>query len=139
MTHMPRHRVCCLVLSVLLFGCTDRQADSGSIEAASSAGASSDSSTDSWLGQWNGPEGTFLRIAGAGAGADERGKYEVTIKNLDGPRNFQASAVGGQIQFERNGLKESIRSTNGTQTGMKWLADKTNCLTVRAGEGYCRD
>jgi hypothetical protein len=53
---------------------------------------------------------------------------------LDGPRKFQGSAVDDQIQFERNGVKESIRATNGAGTGMKWLSDKSNCLTVRAGD-----
>jgi hypothetical protein len=34
---------------------------------------------------------------------------------------------------------ESIRATDGPATGMKWLSDKSNCLTIRSGEGYCRD
>ena len=58
---------------------------------------------------------------------------------LDGPRTFQGNAVGDQIEFERNGIKESLRATNGAETGMKWLSEKSNCLTVRAGEGYCRE
>jgi len=36
-------------------------------------------------------------------------------------------------------VTESIRATDGEQTGMKWLREKANCLTVRSGEGYCRD
>ena len=98
-----------------------------------SASTNAEPATDQWLGQWNGPEGTLLRLAGG------KGKYEITIQDLDGPRTFQGSAVGGQIQFERNGVKASIRATNGAGTGMKWLSDKSNCLTVRVGEGYCRD
>lgn len=89
--------------------------------------------TDNWLGKWNGPEGTFLELTGA------NGRYEVTIQNLDGPRIFQGVAVGKQIQFERDGILESIHATNGIETGMKWLSDKSNCLTVNFGEGYCRD
>ncbi len=88
---------------------------------------------DKWLGQWNGPEGTFLALAGSG------GQYEVTIRNLDGPRTFAGTASGDRIEFQRDGVKESVRATNGAETGMKWLAEKKNCLTVRAGEGYCRD
>ena len=103
---------------LLLAGCSDKNAD---VEA------------DKWLGQWNGPEGTFLRLAGG------KGTYEVTIQNLDGPSTYKGSAAGDQIQFERSGVKESIRATNGVETGMKWLSDKSNCLTVRSGEGYCRD
>ena len=30
-------------------------------------------------------------------------------------------------------------ATDGDATGMKWLAGKARCLTVRVGEGYCRD
>jgi hypothetical protein len=67
------------------------------------------------------------------------GRYEVTIQNLDGPRVFQGVAVGARIEFERDGRAEAVHATNGADTGMKWLADKTNCLTVRVGEGYCRD
>lgn len=118
-----------ILLTISLLGCSDRKIGPAT---ASSDSASVPPATDRWLGQWNGPEGTFLRINGG------QGKYEVTIQNLDGPRTFQGSAADGQIHFERNGLKESIRATNGAQTGMKWLTDKSNCLTVRAGEGYCR-
>lgn len=119
-----------VLLTISLPGCSDREAGPA---PASSSSASVPAITDRWLGQWNGPEGTFLRLAGG------QGKYEITIQNLDGPRTLKGNAAGGQIQFERDGLKESIRATGGAETGMKWLASKSNCLTVRAGEGYCRD
>jgi len=90
-------------------------------------------STDRWAGQWNGPEGTFLRIEGA------QGRYDITVHDLDSPRSFAGRAAGDRIEFERDGVKESVRATNGAETGMKWLADKKDCLTVRTGEGYCRD
>jgi hypothetical protein len=122
-----------LTFTLALLGCTDRDVDSGSINSTSAAAASSDPATDKWLGQWTGPEGTFLRLEGG------KGRYEITIQNLDGPRTFQGSAVGAQIQFERDGVKETIHATNGVETGMKWLSDKLDCLTVRPGEGYCRD
>ena len=67
------------------------------------------------------------------------GQYEVTIQNLDGPATFQGTAVGDQVTFERNGVKETIRASNGVETGMKWLSEKSDCLTVRPGEGCCRD
>jgi hypothetical protein len=89
--------------------------------------------TDRWLGQWNGPEGTFLRLGGGS------GRYDITIQDLDGPRPFSGRAVGEHIEFERNGQLETLRATDGQATGMKWLADKKDCLTVRPGEGYCRD
>ena len=90
-------------------------------------------STDAWVGRWIGPEGTYLDVAGAG------GAYEITVMNLDGARTFTGAARGDEIVFERDGTAESLRATDGNATGMKWLAGKANCLTVRAGEGYCRD
>ena len=101
-----------LAFTLILAGCTDRNV-----------------ATDKWLGQWNGPEGTFLRLEGGS------GRYEITIQNLDGPRTFHGSAVGAQIQFERNGTNEVIRATDGAETGMKWLRNKSDCLTIRPGEG----
>ena len=88
--------------------------------------------TDKWLGTWTGPEGTALTLSGG------NGKYRVTIRNLDGPRTFDGLANGNEIDFTRDGKRESIHATNGKETGMKWLADKTDCLTVHPGEGYCR-
>jgi hypothetical protein len=88
--------------------------------------------TDMWLGQWNGPEGTFLRLEGG------NGRYTLTIQYLDGPRTYSGNSNGDHIDFERNQVKESIHATDGAATGMKWLADKSHCLTIRAGEGYCR-
>ena len=113
-----------VALTLILVGCTER---------GPALGAASEPATDKWLGQWNGPEGTFLRLEGG------NGKYEITIQDLDGPRTYQGTSAGNQVQFERNGATETIRATNGAETGMKWLSEKSNCLTIRPGEGYCRD
>lgn len=86
-----------------------------------------------WLGRWQGPEGTFLDISG---GAN--GSYRVTVQNLDGPRSFDATAGTDWLSFTRDGINETLRAGSGADTGMKWLADKTDCLVVKAGEGYCR-
>ena len=88
---------------------------------------------DAWAGTWTGPEGTSLRIAKQEVG------YELVITNLDGPRSFHGVAADGGIQFERDGTQENLRSGNGADTGMKWLAGKRDCLVVKPGEGYCRD
>lgn len=111
---------------VALAACSERSSDSAPPVASAPA-------ADQWLGKWTGPEGTFLLLEGG------HGKYDVTVQNLDGPRKFEGKAIGGGVEFERDGVKEDIRATNGADTGMKWLADKKNCLTVRTGEGYCRD
>jgi len=88
---------------------------------------------DAWLGEWKGVEGTFLRLERKGA------SYAVTIANLDGPRTFDATAAADAVTFVRDGKTETIRATDGAGTGMKWLAEKTDCLVVTAGsEGFCR-
>ena len=48
-------------------------------------------------------------------------------------------AAGDTITFDRNGIREKLRPTDGAATGLKYLAGKTDCLTVKPGEGYCRD
>lgn len=85
------------------------------------------STTQQWLGRWNGPEGTYLDISGTPA------DYRLTIANLDGPRRFVGRAQGAKIVFVRDGVVERISATDGEATGMKWLLDKQNCLTVRSG------
>jgi len=87
----------------------------------------------SWLGKWIGPEGTFLELTG------EDGAYRLTIQSLDGPATYDAVAVDDRIEFQRNGAMETIRATSGAETGMKWLLDKKDCLTIKTGEGFCRD
>ncbi len=86
-----------------------------------------------WAGRWVGPEGTYLEIASVDA------QYTVTIRNLDAARTFPAAPTADGLSFERDGVRESIRASDGAGTGMKWLATKSTCLVVRAGEGYCRD
>jgi hypothetical protein len=86
-----------------------------------------------YQGQWNGPEGTFLALHKVADG------YEVTIQSLDGLAKYQGRSVQDRIEFERDGATESIRVTDGQATGMKWLAEKENCLTIKVGEGFCRD
>ena len=97
------------------------------------SGGAPGTATDAWVGRWFGPEGTYLELAGA------NGVYEVTIKDLDAARTFAGATAGERIEFVRDGVPESIRATNGDATGMKWLAGKASCLTIKAGEGYCRD
>ena len=125
--------IACAMLVSLVTGCQDHKSSSAPLASASSPNSNAAPFTDQWLGKWVGPEGTFLLLAGGD------GKYEVTVQNLDGPQTFYGLAAGDHIVFERNGVKEQLRATNGAETGMKWLNEKSNCLTVRAGEGYCRD
>ena len=87
----------------------------------------------SWPGRWNGPEGTFLELKRQGE------EMVVTIQNLDGPKTYSGRIVRDHVEFERDGKVESIRATGGPETGMKWLVGKADCLTIRTGEGFCRD
>jgi hypothetical protein len=121
-----------MVVLALLVGCSKQDPTALPPTQAPSAPERTEITADKWLGQWNGPEGTYLRIAGG------KGRYEVTVRNLDGPRSFPGLAADNRIEFERDGVKESLKATNGQGTGMKWLADKSDCLVVRPGEGYCR-
>lgn len=85
-----------------------------------------------WVGKWVGPEGTYLEIT------QVAGRYTVNIRNLDGVRTFPAEILEDGLAFQRDGVPEFIRATDGKGTGMKWLADKSDCLGIRPGEGYCR-
>jgi hypothetical protein len=105
---------------ILLGGCDQR---SGTTAADRSA----------WQGRWTGPEGTFLEIR------KDQDRYSVTIQDLDGPSTFDGVAVADGIQFVRDGKRELLHATDGPGTGMKWLQDEENCLTVSPGEGFCRD
>lgn len=96
-------------------------------------GNAGDKGPNSWLGQWDGPEGTYIVLSKNGD------KYSVDIRSLDGVQSYQGVAAGDHIQFAREGATETIRAGNGEQTGMKWLAGKKNCLVVKSGEGYCRE
>ena len=93
----------------------------------------SSTKTDQWLGRWDGVEGTYLQLAKKGD------KYVVEISGLDGPKKFEGFGDGNRIRFTRDGKTEFISAGDGQATGMKWLADKKNCLLTRQGEGWCRD
>lgn len=109
-------------------------AESAAVSMASEQAASTASiDASAFAGKWTGPEATFLTITPKG------GDFQIVIQNLDGPREFTGTAADGGIQFVRDGQTHVIRPGNGEETGMKWLADKHNCLVVAANEGYCRD
>lgn len=125
-----------IVLVYSLAACKEHHTESIAKPTATSSAhniSTENPATDQWVGQWNGPEGTFLKITGS------HGKYELVIQDLDGPKNYTGISIDNGIQFERNGIMEKIHASNGAETGMKWLSEKSNCLTIRYGEGFCRD
>lgn len=91
--------------------------------------------TDAWLGRWIGVEGLVLDIQPAG----EPGRYVLSVTLLDGTKSYDGTADGETIRFTRDGRSESIRAATGAETGLKWLAEKQNCLMIREGEGFCRE
>ena len=93
----------------------------------------SEDEPDRWVGRWDGPEGTYLSIT------RQRDRYTLEIADLDGPKTYAALDVGERLEFQRNGMVERIRATDGNKTGMKWLQGKSDCLTIKPGEGFCRD
>lgn len=89
-----------------------------------------------YVGRWVGPEGLVLDVKSDAGGG-------LTIVNqwtLDDKGTFTGSATRAGLRFVRNGGTVVARPGDGAATGMKWLAGKRDCLTVRSGsEAYCRD
>jgi hypothetical protein len=118
---------------VFMSACGDKTTSTSSSPTSAASLKVSSPVTDTWLGKWTGPEGTYIDIAGSD------GVYTITIADLDGPKEYQGISKENQIIFERNGVSESLQTSDGAGTGMKWLMDKSNCLRVRSGEGWCRE
>lgn len=88
-----------------------------------------------YLGHWIGVEGMVLDVtARPGGGVRLAMQYD-----LDHKGNYDGSVTGEGVRFVRDGETLLARSSDGDATGLKWLAGKKNCLTVKSGEGYCRD
>ncbi|WP_237245790.1 hypothetical protein [Sphingopyxis witflariensis] len=88
-----------------------------------------------WAGKWTGPEGMYVTITAA-----EPGKYKLEMQSdLDTKGTYDGSDSEHGIQFARGTEKLSLTRASGDETGLKYLADKKECLKVKDGEGYCRD
>ncbi len=91
---------------------------------------------DDWVGRWTGVEGTYLVVSKAAGD----GKYRLEMQyTLDDKGTFDGVATEGGITFTRPDGSYTLHATNGDATGLKYLAGKQDCLTVKTGEGYCRD
>jgi len=124
-----------LLITLVIAGCKDRTqpaAESPSTPTPKAAPIA-DTVTDKWLGKWIGPEGTYLVLS------KNAEKYAVEINSLNGPTTYNSMSADNRIEFQRNGKTEYIHAGNGRDTGMKWLLDKSNCLIIKTGEGFCRD
>ncbi|AZE75071.1 hypothetical protein C4K00_4880 [Pseudomonas synxantha] len=95
--------------------------------------------TDQWVGKWIGVEGLNLTIAKDDSVG--RGHYILTMQyGLDAADSgtFKGEAAEDGIAFTRPDGPQLLRAGDGAATGLKWLADKKDCLIVATGEGYCR-
>jgi hypothetical protein len=99
---------------------------------ASTPGGAADAA---YLGRWTGVEGMYLVVAPKTGGG-------VTLDmqwDLDHKGTFDGSVTAEGLRFMRDGKAETAVHTDGDATGLKYLAGKKDCLTVKPGEGYCRD
>lgn len=90
---------------------------------------------DHLAGHYVGPEGLYLDVK---AFPDDQfrltGQYD-----LDNRGSWEGRADEHGIRFTRNGEEHTLRPTTGPGTGMKWLAEKKDCVVVTEGsEAYCR-
>ena len=95
--------------------------------------------TDQWVGKWVGVEGLHLTIAKDDSVG--RGHYIITMQyglDADAAGTFKGEAAEDGIAFTRPDGPQLLRAGDGAATGLKWLADKKDCLVVASGEGYCR-
>lgn len=138
-----------LIALALLAGCsgappaqpTAQQGSVDPVQATQAPGSGGDEpkidapiATDAWVGRWVGVEGLALDIARG----PTPGTYVLSVTLMDGTRRYEGTAMGDRIQFVRDGKTETIRKAIGAETGLKWLADKADCLMIRQGEGFCR-
>lgn len=99
------------------------------------AGADSAHRFASWAGKWTGVEGMYVTITTA-----EPGKYKLEMQSdLDTKGSYDGADSEHGIMFKRGGEELSLHRGSGDETGLKYLAGKTDCLIVKPGEGYCRD
>ncbi|MBW6528843.1 hypothetical protein KZ813_18545 [Sphingomonas sp. RHCKR7] len=90
-----------------------------------------------YLGRWRGVEGLNLVVTPRAGDGDA-----VTLAmqwSLDDKGTYDGEVTAEGIAFEREGARELLRPSDGAATGLKYLDGKKDCLTVKAGEGYCRD
>ena len=91
-----------------------------------------------WVGRWTGVEGLYLDIQPDPARGNGAFMLEMQY-TLDDTGTFPGDAVANGIRFTRPDGTFLLTATDGEATGLRYLLDKQECLTVTTGEGYCRD
>ena len=138
-----------LAALMLVAGCSQPPATTANGNGVSLGGGGSNTATpvdaaatptptppdqSAYLGRWIGVEGMYLTVsAKPGGGVSLDMQYD-----LDHHGRYDGSVTAEGLRFIRNGVAETAVRTDGDATGLKWLAGKTDCLTVKQGEGYCR-
>lgn len=110
---------------------------------SSCANAADDASPppqDAFMGTWIGVEGLYLTVdPNPVRGPDS---YRLTMQygtDAADTATVIATLEDKALRFQRDGRDLALRRGTGDETGLKWLADKRDCLVVEPGEGYCRD
>lgn len=88
-----------------------------------------------YVGRWTGVEGTYLDVSARPGG----GVVLEMQWDLDNKGDYEGTVTPEGIRFLRGGVEHVARRTTGDATELKYLAGKQDCLTVKPGEGYCRD
>ncbi|RUR46538.1 hypothetical protein [Vreelandella populi] len=127
---------------ILISGCNDSDTTASNAPASSTSTEQSTSHkvTDQWVGSWIGVEGLVLEIS-KDESADP-GHYLLEMQyglDADQSGTFEGQATDEGIRFSRDDGSQLLRAGDGEATGLKWLAEKEDCLVVQPGEGYCRD
>lgn len=125
-----------LLVSVVLLNACDNVAEKTFTPPASTLAPSP---AGGWVGRWVGVEGLHLTVEKEEAAGE--GHYLLTMQygvDASDSGTFHGKATDKGIVFTRPDGEHLLRVGNGEATGLKWLANKQNCLLVQPGEGYCR-
>ena len=126
-------------LAMSMIACSQQPASSENIVAVAASEptvAPTFPPARNYLGRWTGVEGMFLDIAAT----NRPDRYRLTMQyDLDHRRTVVAKLDNDRLVFTSEGSSHSLVPTDGVATGLKYLANKKDCLTVMPGEGYCRD
>ncbi|MFC7290771.1 hypothetical protein [Hirschia litorea] len=134
------HR-CLISIAViaLLSACDTSPTENESTSQKSNESVQPEGNDNRWkelAGLYTGPEGMYLAIESL-----DNASFNIEMRwGLDDDMigNFEGEANENGIRFTRNGQDIILKPATGDETGMKWLAGKSDCLMVEVGEGYCR-
>ncbi|MBP5979423.1 MAG: hypothetical protein KA748_04390 [Halomonas sp.] len=135
-----------LCTTMLISGCNQDTNTTASNTAGADADTVAEQSqpphevTDQWVGRWVGVEGLVLDVSQDDSAGP--GHYLLEMQyglDADQSGTFEGQATDEGISFSRDDGQQLLRAGDGEATGLKWLAEKEDCLVVQSGEGYCRD